>query len=151
MEAKVSEILENILSFLSLEGSFETEETDEAVFVSIDTEEPGRIIGHQGQTLSALQLLVNQIISRQVEESKRVVIDIANWRKSKEEEIAHQTRDWAKQVLEEKKPMELAPMPSWQRRIVHMTLEQTPGVKSESMGEGENRHITISLDEAEKA
>lgn len=147
MEAKVSEVLESILSFLALEGSFETEETEDGVFVSIETEDAGKLIGQQGQTLAALQLLVNQIVSRQVEESKRVVIDIANWRKSKEEELAHQARSWAEKVLQEGKEMELLPMPSWQRRIVHMTIQGTKGVKSESIGEGIDRRIVIKLDE----
>lgn len=147
MEAKVSEVLELILSFLSLEGSFETEETEDGVFVSIETQDAGKLIGAQGQTLAALQLLVNQIVSRQVEDSKRVVIDIANWRKSKEEELAHQARSWAEKVLSEGKEMELLPMPSWQRRIVHMTISGTKGVKSESIGEGIDRRIVIKLDE----
>lgn len=145
MEAKVSQILEDILSLLSLEGSFEVEETPEGVFVSIDTSDPGRIIGRNGETLSALQMLVNQIIFKQTgEDSKRVIIDIANWRKTKEEELAHKARLWAKEVLEEEKPLELEPMPSWQRRVVHMVIQETPGVSSESFGEGPSRHLVIS-------
>ena len=77
LEAKVSEILENVLSLLSLEGSFEVEEREDGVFVSIETEEAGKLIGHQGETLTALQLVINLILSRQVEEPKRVIIDIA--------------------------------------------------------------------------
>lgn len=147
MEAQVSEILENILGFLALEGSFETEETEDGVFVSIETEDAGRLIGQQGQTLSALQLVINQILSKRVENSKRVIIDVANWRRSKEEELAHQARLWAQKVQTDKTAMDLQPMPSWQRRIVHMTIQETPGVKSESVGEGIDRHIVISLDE----
>ncbi|MBI2022352.1 KH domain-containing protein [Candidatus Daviesbacteria bacterium] len=150
MEAKVSEVLENILGFLALEGSFETEESEDGVFVSIETQDAGRLIGAQGQTLAALQLLVNQIVSRQVEESKRVIIDVANWRKGREEELAHQAREWAQKVIDQKEPMELTPMPSWQRRIVHMTIQGTPGVKSESTGEGIDRRIVISPEQNSK-
>ncbi len=144
MEAKVSEVLENILGLLALEGSFEVEEKEEGVFVFIETEDAGKLIGRNGETLQSLQLLVNQIISRQVEESKRVIIDVADWRRSKEEELAHKAREWAQEVIETKKPMELEPMPAWQRRIVHMTIEQTEGVVSESAGEGADRHLVIS-------
>jgi spoIIIJ-associated protein len=147
MEAKVSEVLENILSMLSLEGSFDVEEKEEGVFVSIETEDPGKLIGHQGQTLQSLQLLVNQIVSRQVEDSKRVIVDVSGWRQSKEEELAHKARAWAKEVIESKNPIELPPMPAWQRRIVHMTVEGTAGVTSESAGEGLDRHLVISPSE----
>lgn len=145
MEEKVSEILENILSLLGLEGSFEVEEKDEGVFVSIDTADPGILIGRQGETLSSLQHLLNLAAGRHFgEESKRVIVDVSAWRKSKEEELAHKARGWAEKVLETKEPMELLPMPSWQRRIVHITIEGTAGVKSESVGEGPDRHLVIS-------
>lgn len=144
MEAQVSESLENILSLLSLEGSFEVEEKEDGVFVSIDTEEAGKLIGYQGETLAALQLVVNLIVSKRNPESKRVIIDVASWRRGKEEELAHRARMWAEKVLESGAPMDLEPMPSWQRRIVHMTIQGTDGVESESVGEGIARHLVIS-------
>lgn len=144
MEAQVSESLENILSLLALEGSFEVEEKEDGVFVSIDTEEAGKLIGYQGETLSALQLLVNLIVSKRNPESKRVIIDVASWRRGKEEELAHRARMWAEKVLESGQPMDLEPMPAWQRRIVHMTIQSTDGVESESVGEGLTRHLVIS-------
>lgn len=152
MEEKVSEILENILSLLNLEGSFEVEEKEDGVIVEIDMPEPGILIGRGGETLSALQLLLNLIVSRRGEEGqvKRIIVDVASWRKSKEEELAHKARNWAEKVLETGQPMELLPMPSWQRRIVHMTIEGTKGVKSESTGEGADRHLVISLEDDAK-
>lgn len=143
MEAQVSEILENILSLLALEGSFEVNEKEDGVFVSIDTPEAGKLIGHQGETLTALQQLVNQILIKQVEDSKRVIIDVSNWKRGKEEELAHKARRWAEEVKEEGKELELDPMPSWQRRIVHMTVQGTEGVYSESVGEGLERRLVI--------
>ena len=147
LEEKVSDVLENVLSLLSFEGSFDLQEKDEGVFVAIDTNDAGRLIGNSGETLQSLQLLVNLIVSKQIgnpEESKRVIIDVASWRKGKEEELAHKARMWAERVIESKEPMDLDPMPSWQRRIVHMTVENTEGVKSESVGEGRDRHLVIS-------
>lgn len=148
MEEKVSEILENILGLLGLEGSFDVEEREEAIFVSIETNEPGKIIGKNGETLSALQLILNLAAARQAGEtpSKRIVVDISNWKKSKEEDLAHRARTWAQKVLQTNESIELEPMPSWQRRIIHMTIENTPGVKSESTGEGEDRHLIIQPD-----
>lgn len=148
MEAKVSEVLENILSLLSLEGSFDVEEKEDGVFVSIETADAGRLIGHQGETLTALQLLVNLIVSKQVEGSKRVIIDVSNWRKGKEEDIAQKARRWAQEVKETGKVVELEPMPSWQRRVVHMVIQETDGVTSESIGEGLDRHLVITSKKA---
>jgi len=158
MEAQVSEILENILSLLSLEGSFEVNEKEDGVFVTIDTQEAGKLIGHQGETLTALQLLVNQIVFKQMSNStkvvvddsadkankkdkanaesvqvKRVIIDVSDWRRGKEEELAHRARSWAQEVNESGQEMELDPM----------TIEGTDGVVSESVGEGLDRHLII--------
>lgn len=148
MEDKVSEILENILGLLGLEGSFEIEEKDEGVFVSIDAVDPGILIGRNGETLASLQLILNLIASRQMpgEDLKRIIVDVSSWRKSKEEELAHKARSWAAKVLETGQPLELEPMPAWQRRIVHITTEETEGVKSESIGEGPERRLVISPD-----
>jgi predicted RNA-binding protein YlqC (UPF0109 family) len=96
MEEKVSEILENILGLLGLEGSFEVEEKEEGVFVSIDAEDPGILIGRNGETLSSLQLIINLVVSRQMkdENPKRVVVDVSSWRKSKEEELDSKAQPW---------------------------------------------------------
>ncbi len=145
MEQQVSEILENILGQLSLEGSFDIEEKEDGIFIWIETEDAGKLIGKSGETLAALQLIVNLIVSKQVEGGKRIIVDVANWRKGKEEELAHKARLWAKQVSESKEALELEPMPSWQRRIVHMTIQQTSGVESESVGEGLGRHLVIRV------
>lgn len=151
MEAVVSEVLENVLSLLELEGSFDVEEKEEGVFVTIDTPTAGKLIGFQGETLAALQLIVNMVVSKKMykdeepeEKSKRVIIDVANWRKSKEDELMQKAKEWAQEVVETKKTMELLPMPSWQRRIVHMVVQDTPGITSESQGEGAERHLVLS-------
>lgn len=143
MESKVSEILENILGMMGLEGSFEVVESEEEVRVTIETDDPGRLIGYHGETLDALQLIINQIISRQADTFKRVVVDIGGWRKSKEEDLKKRSLAWIEQVKESGKEMEVEPMPSWQRRIVHMTVSETDGVESESVGEGRERHLLI--------
>ncbi len=146
MEEKVSEILENVLGLLGLEGSFEVDEKEDAIFVSIDAEDPGILIGRGGETLASLQLILNLIASRQfgAENSKRIIVDVSDWRKSKEEELATRAKEWAQKVLETKEPLELDPMPAWQRRIVHMTIEATEGVTSESIGEEPERRLVIA-------
>lgn len=153
MESQLSEILDDLLGMLLLEGSYDIEETDESFVVSVETKDAGRLIGARGESLDALQLLVNQMVARKVEKAgsalsgvegfKRVVIDVEGWRKQKEEELVKSAESWGKQVLESGKELELEPMAAWQRRIVHMTVSEMKGVESESVGEGRDRHIVI--------
>ncbi len=143
MEAQVSEILENILGMLALEGNFEVVEGPEEVTVTIETEDAGRLIGFKGETLDSLQLLVNQMISKKAEKFKRVIIDVSGWRKNKEGDLENRARYWAEEVKESSKEIELDPMPAWQRRIVHMVISEISGVETESVGEGAERHLVI--------
>ena len=152
MEEQLGEILDNLLGMLLLEGSYEIEEMDENFLVSIETKDAGRLIGARGESLDALQLLVNQMVARKVGFSakgglasgqKRVVTDVMGWRKQREGELKVSAESWGKQVLESGKPLDLEPMVPWQRRIVHMAISEMKGLSSESAGEGRDRHIVI--------
>lgn len=143
MQDKLSDILENILGLMLLEGSYDISEDEDGYHVEITTDDAGRIIGFRGESLSALQLIINQMITRGSKEYKRVVLDVVGWKKQKEEELAEKAKYWASQVIESKQEMQLEPMPSWQRRIIHMVISETDGVESESVGEGKQRHLII--------
>lgn len=153
MENQLSEILDNLLGMLLLEGSYEIEEGDDCFLVSIETKDAGRLIGARGESLDGLQLLVNQMVARKAVEGnfKRVVIDVMGWRKQKEEELVKSAESWGKQVLESGKALDLEPQSPWQRRIVHMTISEMEGVESESVGEGRDRHIVIRIKNEESS
>lgn len=144
MQDRLTEILDNVLSLLLLEGSYDITEDDDALSVIIETTDAGRLIGFKGESLSALQLLVNQMMSKGNANSfKRVIIDVGGWRQNKEEQLKVKAAEWVSEVKETKQEMELEPMPSWQRRIIHMVVSETDGVESESIGEGRDRHLVI--------
>lgn len=149
MQQQLSEILDSVLGLLLLEGSYDITEDENGFNVTIDTKDAGRLIGARGESLEGLQLLVSQILAKKLQvgeekpEFKRVLIDVMGWRKQKEDELSNRAKSWAQQVLDSGEPMDLEPMPAWQRRIVHMVVQETPGVESESVDEGYNRHLVI--------
>lgn len=149
MEQRLSDILDNILGLLLLEGSYEIVEEDDGFFVSIDTKDAGRLIGARGEFLESLQLLTNQMMSSRENTGspdgkfKRVVLDVSGWRKQKEEELTGRAKQWGNQVLETNKEIELEPMSAWQRRVIHMVVGEMKGLETESVGEGRDRHVVI--------
>lgn len=146
MEQQLSEILDNLLGLLLLEGSYEIEEDENGLHVLIETKDAGRLIGAGGQSLDGLQLIVNQMMSRKTPDNyKRVILDVGGWRKQKEEELTASAKSWVNEVLEKGKDLELEPMSPWQRRIVHMVVSESDGVESESVGEGRDRHVVIKV------
>lgn len=148
MQQQLSEILDNILGLLLLEGTYDINEDENGFNITIDTKDAGRLIGVRGESLEALQLIVSQILSRKLPEGenkefKRIIIDVMGWRKQKEDDLVARAKSWIQSVLDANTPMELEPMPAWQRRIVHMAVQETTGVESESIGEGFTRHLVI--------
>ncbi len=145
MQEQLSDILDNVLGLLLLEGSYDIQEEEDGFKVMIETEAAGKLIGFKGEHLSALQLLVNLMLSRKTEEFKRVIIDVSGWRENKEGELKQRALQWADEVKQSGSELELEPMPSWQRRAVHMAIQDIDGVTSESAGEGRDRHLVIKL------
>lgn len=147
MEQQLSEVLDNLLGMLLLEGSYEIEEEDESFSVSIETKDAGRLIGARGESLGALQLLINQMVSKKVGEAgfKRVVVDVEGWRRKKEEDLIRDAKSWGKQVLETGNALEIEPQAPWQRRVVHTAIGEIEGLETGSVGEGRDRHVVIKL------
>lgn len=149
MQSQLSEILDNILGLLLLEGSYDINEDENGFNITIDTKDAGRLIGFRGESLEALQLLVSQMLSKKLQtgeenqDFKRVIVDVMGWRKQKEEDLAARAKNWVQRVVETGEAMELEPMPAWQRRVVHMVVQEINGIESESVGEGFNRHLVI--------
>jgi len=115
---------------------------------SINVEEnPGMLIGEAGRTLFALQhilyllLLGQKVITGQ--DKLRLMIDINDYNKSRIDKIHSMVMSFAKEVETNHEPVILEPMPAYERRIVHMELENNPRVSTESIGEEPRRRIVI--------
>ncbi len=139
-----------ITRFLELIGAdvtgLEIKQESEQTKVSATVSEAGFLIGHDGENLKAIQHILALMVARQTQEifkPNSFTIDINNYRQDKENYLTALAKNSAAEVLATKKSVELEPMPAYERRIVHITLEKIAGVKSESAGEGEGRRIVI--------
>ncbi len=110
--------------------------------IDLAGEDSGLLIGRRGQTLQALQFLVNLIVRKQFE-GVRVVLDVENYRQRRELQLRDMATTIAKRVAETNRSITLEPMPPADRRIIHTSLTDHPGVSTESTGEGEGRKVTI--------
>ena len=110
--------------------------------IDLSGEDTGLLIGRRGQTLQALQFLVNLIVRRQFE-GVRVVLDVENYRQRRENQLKDMATKVAERVAQTNRSITLEPMPPADRRIIHTSLTDHPGVSTESTGEGEGRKVTI--------
>ena len=111
--------------------------------IDLAGEDSGLLIGRRGQTLQALQFLVTLIVRRQMGEDVRVVLDVENYRQRRETSLRDMAAKVASRVAQTNRSITLEPMSPADRRIIHTSLSEHPGVRTESAGEGENRKVTI--------
>lgn len=143
IEKKVNQTIEEILNVLEIDGTFDLEETEGGYNVVLSTEDSGIVIGHHGDTLEALQIILSQAVSKKIGEFKRISIEVGDYKKNREEYLRNLAQQTKERVLEEKKEVFLPELKSWERRIVHMFLQDDPDVVSESVGEGKDRTLVI--------
>ena len=110
--------------------------------IDLAGEDSGLLIGRRGQTLQALQFLVNLIVRKQFE-GVRVVLDVENYRQRREFQLRDMATKVADRVTQTNRSITLEPMPPADRRIIHTSLTDNPDVSTESTGEGEGRKVTI--------
>ena len=110
--------------------------------IDLDGDDSGLLIGRRGQTLQALQFLVNLIVRKEFEDV-RVALDVERYRERRETSLRDMASKVADRVVQTSRSVTLEPMSPADRRIVHTTLTDHPGVTTESMGVGEDRKVTI--------
>ncbi len=111
--------------------------------IDLAGEDSGLLIGRRGQTLQALQFLVTLIVRKKMGEDVRVILDVENYRQRRETSLRDMAAKVASRVAQTNRSITLEPMSPADRRIIHTSLAEHPGVRTESAGEGENRKVTI--------
>jgi len=140
---QASEVLADVMRRMDLDARVAVREDGERIVLDIDGPDSGRAIGKKGQTLDALQFLVNKIVNRFPEGRRHVVVDSGDYRDRHDEGLMSMARREAKRALTQGKVVTLEPMSPRDRRVIHLSLAKLPGVSTRSNGEGMDRRIQI--------
>ncbi len=141
--AIAKEALENILALIPVETTVNAEQIDGNIALNIEGDKSGLLIGRKGQTLDALQFIVNKIVNKTLEKRIKVVVDSENYRQRRIEsltELALRMGDKAKKI---RKPIATNPLNPHDRRIVHMALQEDENLDTKSRGEGLLKKVVI--------
>jgi spoIIIJ-associated protein len=133
MPAQPKEILEKILGTLGFAANVEEHTLDGDLTLDVKTDDSGRLIGRQGQTLADLQYIVNRILFQQDQSTPKVMLDVGGYRSQAREALVKKARDAADKVRRWGDIVELEPMSSFDRRIVHHALRDDPDVETQSV------------------
>ena len=126
----------NVVKVISYEDNF--------VSLDIKGDDMGRIIGKEGSTLQSLQLLLRSILSKKFQKPINVILDASGYRDKREDSLKILAKETAEQVISTKQEVVLRPMNSWERRIIHLTLQENTAVKTESIGQSQDRKVVIA-------
>ena len=145
--AAAKEILEQIMSQLEFNVRVEIAagETNRLNVIGEGDEKEalGALIGRKGERLSALQHLVNLLLSKRVGEWTRILVDVEDYRGRRERQLRDLATRAAERVGETGKMLQLEPMPALERRWIHLALRGNPGVATQSIGEEPNRRVVV--------
>lgn len=140
----IKEILEKLIAVMDIDGRVSlTEEPGDGVLANVESQEAGYLIGRNGDNLRAFQQLARLLAGKKFIEGVRLTVDVNNYQQERLAMLKDSAKNLAQQVAQYRIPRYLPPMNAYERRIIHMTLIDIPGIKTESEGEGEERRVKI--------
>jgi spoIIIJ-associated protein len=140
---KTEKTIKKFFDSLGIDTSFSVLEDEETIGVTLETEDTGIIIGYHGETLEALQLVLSLLIAKERGEFKRVSLEVGDYKKNRSEWLERLAVDAKERALSENKEVYLSELKSWERRVIHLLLQDDKEVVSESTGEGKDRVLVI--------
>lgn len=147
IEKTIKKILSDVLSKLKIVSQVTVvkDKGQDHYLASIDTEETGLIIGRHGETLNSLQLILGVLLYRNLGSWVRVILDVGGYRENRKAAIEEMVGRIIDEVTQSNQSVTLPYLTPYERRIVHLMLENHKKVTSESEGEGRNRRVVIKL------
>ena len=133
MPAQPKATLEQLLNLLGFEATVEEQHLEDGLTLDVKTEDSGRLIGRQGQTLSDLQYLLNRLVFQQDTSAPKVTVDVGGYRAEIREALVKKAKEGAEKVRRWGDVVELEPMNAFDRRVVHNALRDDPGVETYSV------------------
>ena len=143
IEYKAKKFIEKVLEYMDFPSTLNVKREKELVILEIYGQNTGLLIGKKGQTLEALQHILDRFLNREGDRGAKILIDIEGYREKREEALKNLALRVAKKVKSTGVPTTMMPMNPKERRIVHMALNGDKGVKTVSRGNGTFRRIVV--------
>lgn len=143
----LKEVINDIMKLMGVEVNLEVRRRDNNISIKLFSNNNAILIGKNGRTISALQLLLRQMVNNQTKNHVSIVLDVENYKEKKMKNIEYLAKKIAREVAKSKVEVKLDSMNSYERRIVHNALTNFKGVTTISEGEEPNRHVVIKKTE----
>jgi spoIIIJ-associated protein len=139
----VTEILDKLLGLMGVQGKVEVLSAELPLALNVKGDDLGILIGRRGQTLVALEYVTKLIVVQRLKTWLPLTIDVGGYKKHRRDSLEKLALYLAEQVKSRRRAVPMEPMPADERRIIHLALADHPDVRTESVGEGENRKVVV--------
>lgn len=140
----VTSFLEGLLAHMKIEGTITRGVRNGDIVFKVNGENINNLIGYHGETLEAVQYIVNTIVRAKVKNyHKKVYIDVENYRRKRQESVEQLAEKMAKKVIATKRSIKLEPMNSYERKAIHFVLSGIEHIGTHSEGVEPNRCLVI--------
>src|SRR3954471_10628232 len=144
MPAEPKVTLEKILQLLGFPSTVEEHRMEDGILLDVKTEDSGRLIGRQGQTLSDLQYITNRMLFQLDPACPKVMVDVSGYRAQAREALVKKAKDAAEKVRRWGDVVELEPLSAFDRRIVHNAIKDDPDIETHSVEvEGSDKKVIL--------
>jgi spoIIIJ-associated protein len=133
MPSQPKATLEKIMELLGFTATVEEHGMEDGILLDVKTEDSGRLIGRQGQTLADLQYIANRLLFQQDPAAPKIMVDVGGYRAQARDALVKKAKDAAEKVRRWGDVVELEPMTAFDRRIIHQALKDDPGVETASV------------------
>lgn len=141
---RVEEFLKEWLQKVDNTLEYTIKEEDYTIYVDINGNAAGTLIGYRGETLNSMQTILSTIANRGFNSKIRLILDIENYRQKREKTLEELAEKVSKTVLKTGKSITLEPMSAYERKIIHSKIQDNSKIETHSIGEGDNRRVVIS-------
>jgi spoIIIJ-associated protein len=141
-----ADFVDELLARMDIDAAAEPNLVGDHMYVDIvgeDEDDMALLIGRHGQTLDAIQELTRMVVGRKLDERSRIIVDVEDYRKRREDRLVQRAQEVARKVLSAGGEEELDPMNPYERKLVHDAVAEIGGLETTSRGEEPNRRVVI--------
>ena len=136
-------LMAGLLERIGVKAEVEVVSKEGDLHLEIKGDQEGILIGRHGRTLDSFQFLINRMVNKRLETPVRIILDINEYRKRKTENLKKMAIRVGEKVKSKGHPLTIGPFDAHDRRLIHIALKEDPAVRTESLGEGKLKRITI--------
>ena len=140
---EVRHLISSVLTAMGFQAGIDVYDADGFIAADVTPDNTALFIGQKGETIDALQYLINVAVYKERAFVKRIVLDAEGYRQRRVEALQGMAHRTARRAVREHRAVELPPMNSSERRVVHLYLQDNPGVTTQSEGSGDNRRVKV--------